>query len=131
MFKVFFGDAIPIIGNPDYVSIPRKHTLKQGHLWEFPPLVRKTHLVNLPLGGGWGLRIFPYSLIRSCIRKLNRKGQPALIYFHPRELDHDNPRIRLPLAKKFVLDARLVRTEKRLVRLLNDFKFTTVSNFLQ
>jgi peptidoglycan/xylan/chitin deacetylase (PgdA/CDA1 family) len=122
---------LPIIGNPDYASIPSKHKLKQGHLWEFPPLVRKTDLVNLPLGGGWGLRIFPYSLIRSCIRKLNRKGQPALIYIHPREFDHDNPRIRLPLANKFVLDARLVRTEKRLVRLLNDFKFTTVSNFLQ
>jgi len=121
---------LPIIGNQDYPALHHKLTLKQGHLWEFPPLVAQTPLGNLPLGGGWGLRVFPYGLIRSLIGKLNRQGQPAVIYIHPRELDHDNPRIRLPLAKKFVLDARLVRTEKRLVRLLDDFNFTTVSNFL-
>ncbi len=122
---------LPIIGNPDYASIPHKHMLKQGYLWQFPPLVGKTRLINFPLGGGWGLRIFPYSLIRSCIRKLNSQGHPALIYIHPREFDHYNPRIKLPLVKKIVLDARLARTEKRLVSLLNDFKFTTISDYLQ
>jgi polysaccharide deacetylase family protein (PEP-CTERM system associated) len=120
---------LPIIGNPDYAIVPHRLELKQGYLWEFPPLVGKTPLVNLPIAGGWGLRIFPYNMIRSFIQKLNNQGQPALIYIHPRELDHDNPRIKLPLVKKFVLDARLERTEKRLVRLLDDFNFTTVSNF--
>jgi len=121
---------VPIIGNSDYAVIPHRRALKQGGLWEFPPLVAPTPLVNLPIGGGWGLRVFPYRLIRTVLRKLNRQGQPGLIYLHPRELDPDNPRIRLSLAKKFVLEARLERTEKRLLRLLNDFKFTTVSNFL-
>ena len=121
---------VPIIGNSGYAVIPHRLTLQQGSLWEFPPLVARTPLVNLPVGGGWGLRIFPYGMIRSSIRKLNARGQPALIYLHPRELDPDNPRIRLPLAKRFVLDARLERTEKRLKRLLNDFRFTAVSNFL-
>jgi peptidoglycan-N-acetylglucosamine deacetylase len=120
---------LPIIGDPDYAIVPHRLELEQGYLWEFPPLVGKTPLVNLPIAGGWGLRIFPYDLIRSFIQKLNNQGQPALIYIHPRELDHDNPRIKLPLVKKFVLDARLERTEKRLVRLLDDFNFTSVSNF--
>ncbi|MEE8432326.1 MAG: polysaccharide deacetylase family protein [Candidatus Desulfatibia sp.] len=121
---------LPIIGNPDYAIIPHRLTLEKGHLWEFPPLVGKTPLASFPMGGGWGLRIFPYSLIRSCMRKLNNQGQPALIYVHPRELDSDNPQIRLPPAKEFVLNARLVKTERRLARLLDDFNFTTVSNFL-
>ena len=121
---------LPIIGNPDYAIIPHRLTLEKGHLWEFPPLVGKIPLVSLPMGGGWGLRIFPYSLIRSCMRKLNNQGQPALIYVHPRELDSDNPQIRLPPAKEFVLNARLVKTERRLARLLDDFDFTTVSDFL-
>jgi len=121
---------LPIIGNPDYAIVPHRIELTQGYLWEFPPLVGKTPLVNLPIAGGWGLRIFPYNMIRSFIRKLNNQSQPALIYIHPRELDHDNPRIKLPLVKKFVLDARLERTEKRLVRLLDDFNFTTVSNLV-
>ena len=121
---------LPIIGNQNYSRIPYRLTLDEGHLWEFPPMVGSTPLVNLPLGGGWGLRVFPYNLIRSTIRELNRRGQPAVIFLHPREFDRNNPRIRLPLAKKFVLDARVERTEKRLGRLLNDFNFTSVSNVL-
>ncbi|NVM24662.1 MAG: DUF3473 domain-containing protein [Desulfobacterales bacterium] len=120
-----------IIGNPDYATIPYRLILDQGHLWELPPLVAPTPLVNLPLGGGWGLRIFPYNLIRSNILKLNNQGRPAVIFLHPREFDLDNPRIRLPLVKKFVLDARIERTGKRLARLLDDFSFTSVSAVLK
>lgn len=122
---------LPIIGNPDYPTIPYRLTIDQGHLWEVPPLVGTTPLVNVPLGGGWGLRIFPYNLIRSTILKLNNQGRPAVIFLHPREFDLDNPRIRLPLVKKFVLDGRIERTGKRLDRLLEDFSFTSVSTLLR
>ena len=122
---------LPIIGNPSYSKIPHELNLAQGPLWEFPPLVATTPLVNLPLGGGWGLRVFPYPMIRSAIRRLNKKGQSALIYLHPREFDADCPRVRLPLAKRFVLHARLERAEQRLHRLLDDFLFTSVSDVLR
>jgi polysaccharide deacetylase family protein (PEP-CTERM system associated) len=122
---------LPIIGNPDYSTIPYKLMLNQGPLWELPPLVGPTPLVNLPLGGGWGLRTFPYLLIRSTILKLNNQGHPAVIFLHPREFDLDNPRIRLPLVLKFVLDARIERTGKRLDRLLDDFSFTSISTVLK
>jgi polysaccharide deacetylase family protein (PEP-CTERM system associated) len=119
-----------IIGNPKYKTTPHVLNLEQGQLLEVPPLVGVTPLVNFPLGGGWGLRTFPYSLIKTAIRKLNHQNQPALIFLHPREFDHNNPRFRLPLIKRFVLDAGLESTEKRLDRLLNDFNFTTVSDVL-
>ena len=122
---------LPIIGNSEYSTVPHRLTVNKGDLWEFPPLVATTPLVNLPLGGGWGLRVFPYHLIRSTIRKLNSQGQPALIYLHPREVDRDNPRIRLPLSKRFVLSAGLGRTGKRLDRLLDEFRFTSVSDVLR
>jgi len=122
---------LPIIGNPNYPRTPYRLILGQGRLWEFPPLVMTTPLVNLPLGGGWGLRVFPYNLIRSTIRRMNRQGQPVLIYFHPREFDTDNPRIRLPILKKLVLSAQLEKAEKRLDCLLNEFYFTSVSTVLK
>ena len=101
---------LPIIGNPNYARTPHVLNVNEGRLWEVPPLVASTPLINLQLGGGWGLRTFPYSLNRSCIRKLNDQGQPALIYLHPREFDPENPRIQLPLVKKFVLNAKVERT---------------------
>ncbi len=122
---------LPIIGNSDYSRTPHVINLDGGRLWEVPPLVAFTPLMNLPLGGGWGLRTFPYSLIRSSIRRLNRQGQPALIYLHPREFDRENPHIRLSLVKKFVLNAGVERTDTRLDRLLDDFTFTTISDTLK
>lgn len=122
---------LPLIGNPAYSIVPHKLKLNDGYLWEFPPLVAVNPLINLPLGGGWGLRIFPYRLIRTTIQKRNRRGFPVLIFLHPREFDRSNPRIKLPLSKEFILRARIERTEKRLHRLLQDFAFTSVSHVLK
>ncbi|MBN2516527.1 MAG: polysaccharide deacetylase family protein [Deltaproteobacteria bacterium] len=121
---------LPIIGNPAYSKTPCRLKLEHGYLWEFPPLVASSPLINLPLGGGWGLRVFPYSLIQTTIRKRNKRGSPALIFLHPREFDRHSPRLKLPLAKQFVVTARIERTEKRLHRLLEDFAFTSVSQVL-
>ena len=122
---------LPIIGNPRYRKTPYRFDLDNGKLWEFPPLVAPNPLVNLPLGGGWGLKILPYSLIRATIGKLNNLGHPALIFIHPREFDPHVPRVRLPLIKRLVLHARIERTEKRLNRLLDDFSFTSLSTVMK
>lgn len=122
---------LPIIGNQAYGKTPHLLNLTSGSIWEVPPLVEPTPLANLPLGGGWGLRTFPYGLIRSAILKLNQRFHPALIFLHPREFDRNNPSLRLPLHKRFVLGAGIELTERRLARLLDDFKFTTVSNVLK
>jgi polysaccharide deacetylase family protein (PEP-CTERM system associated) len=122
---------LPIIGNPAYSRMPCRLKLNHGYLMEFPPLVVANPLINLPLGGGWGLRVFPYNLIRTTIGKRNKQGYPALIFLHPREFDRHSPRIKLPLAKQFVVTARIERTEKRLHRLLEDFAFTSVSHVLE
>jgi len=119
------------IGNPDYPKIPHQLTLQHGKIWEIPPLVGSTPFANLPIAGGWGLRVFPYRFIHSAIRRWNDQGHPALIYFHPREFDPEVPHIRLPLVKRFVLGAKLVGTEKRLNRLLKDFRFSSVISVLE
>lgn len=122
---------VAIIGNPRYPRTPHRRPLVHGALWELPPLTAPTPWGNLPIGGGWGLRVFPYALIRRTIRNLNRQGHPAVVFVHPREFDRANPRVALPLEKRFVLEARIARTPRRLERLLDDFAFTTVADYLQ
>ena len=102
-----------------------------GALWEFPPLVWRSRLLNLPAGGGWGLRLFPYRMIRSAAGRLNRAGHPAVFFVHPREFDPAPPPLPLPLLKRFVLYAGTASTEDRLGRLLQDFRFGTISGFLR
>jgi polysaccharide deacetylase family protein (PEP-CTERM system associated) len=122
---------LPIIGNPRYPRMPHRLELDGGTLWEFPPLVVNSGLINLPFGGGWGLRIFPYPMIRQVIRRMNRHGSPALIYIHPREFDPCVPDFNLPFIKRVVLNARIHRTETTINRLLGDFLFNTISKAIE
>ena len=121
---------LPIIGNPRYSRLPVRLQRAQGALWEFPPLVAATPFVNLPLGGSWGLRVFPYRMLRNAIRNMNAREQPALIYLHPRELDPACPRVKLPLYRSMALYAGTRAVEGKLLRLLDEFTFTAAEDIL-
>jgi polysaccharide deacetylase family protein (PEP-CTERM system associated) len=114
------------IGIPDAPMTPYIHCTPDGEIKEFPPLVMRSPIGNLPIGGGWGLRIFPYRTIWKTISRLNNLKSPALIFCHPSDFDHDHPRINLPWIKRFVCYGKIKTTEERLTRLLNDFEFSTM-----
>lgn len=118
------------IGIPDAPKIPYTLSTPHGEIREFPPLVMRSPLGNLPIGGGWGLRIFPYQSIRRTIEGLNRLGHPVLIFCHPSDFDTHPPRISLPWIKRFVCYGKIRTTEERMTRLLSDFEFTTARSFL-
>jgi polysaccharide deacetylase family protein (PEP-CTERM system associated) len=80
---------------------------------------------NLPCGGGGYFRLLPYAWFRWAIGRVNRvDGWPAVFYFHPWEVDPDQPRQRgLSLKSRFRHYTNLSRTEGRLHRLLGDFRW--------
>lgn len=118
------------IGIPDAPAIPYTLSTPHGDIQEFPPLVMRSPLGNLPIGGGWGLRIFPYRSIQRRIEELNRQGNPALVFLHPSEFDEFRSPVRLPRIKRFVCYGKIKTTEERITRLLNDFEFTSVREVL-
>ncbi len=108
-------------GMPD---APRFAHRRKG-LAEFPVTTVRVLNTNLPAGGGGYFRFFPYALSRWSIRRVNRQdGEPIIFYFHPWELDPGQPRIAGVSAKtRFRHYVNLHRTEDRLRRLLNDFRW--------
>jgi polysaccharide deacetylase family protein (PEP-CTERM system associated) len=118
------------IGIPNAPTIPHTLSTPHGEIREFPPLVMQSPLGNLPIGGGWGLRIFPYRSIERTISQLNRHGLPALIFCHPSDFDTFSPPIALSWVKRFVVYGKIKTTEERMNRLLNDFEFTTIRRIL-
>ncbi len=78
---------------------------------------------TFPCGGGGYFRLFPYALSRWALRRVNRHdGESAVFYFHPWEIDPDQPRqagIGLKTRVRHYLN--LARTEARLRQLLQDF----------
>ena len=83
---------------------------------------------NLPAGGGGYFRLMPYAVSRWFIRRVNRIDRKAAVfYFHPWELDPDQPRVAGVGAKtRFRHYVNLARTEPRMRRLLRDFRWDRV-----
>ena len=80
---------------------------------------------NLPCSGGGFFRLLPYGYFRWAISKVNREeNQPTIFYFHPWEIDPDQPRQTGISAKtRFRHYVNLHRMAPRLERLLGDFSW--------
>lgn len=77
---------------------------------------------NFPCSGGGYFRLLPYAISRWGFRQINQRDhRPAIFYFHPWEIDPDQPRqTAAPLKSRFRHYLNLDRMEERLGRLLRD-----------
>ncbi|MBC7395171.1 MAG: DUF3473 domain-containing protein [Variovorax sp.] len=107
-------------GTPD---APRFAHRVNGGVWEIPPTTLRILNRNLPSSGGGYFRLLPYAVSRWMLRQVNdTEGQAAIFYFHPWEIDVDQPRVAGIGAKtRFRHYLNIGRTEARLQRLLTDF----------
>lgn len=94
-----------------------------GRLYELPPATLRRLGWTLPAAGGAYFRIFPYGLVRAALKDCERRGVPGTFYLHPWEIDPAQPRLRVPPLARFRHYTGLARTQQRLERLLDDFRF--------
>lgn len=80
---------------------------------------------RLAAGGGGFFRILPYAFSKWAVRKVNlHDGRPAIIYFHPWEIDPGQPRVaNAPLKSKLRHYTRLDDMADKLRRLTGDFQW--------
>ncbi len=103
------------------------HQVRPG-LLEVPVATVRMFGNNLPAGGGGYFRLLPYALSRWSIRRINGVDRmPAMFYFHPWEVDPEQPRVDGVSAKaRFRHYVNLGRMEARLAALLADFRWSRV-----
>jgi polysaccharide deacetylase family protein (PEP-CTERM system associated) len=99
-------------------------------LLEFPVTTVRFGARNYPCGGGGYFRLLPYRLSRSAMARVNQRDEQACIfYFHPWEIDPDQPRQPgIGVKTRFRHYLNLSRMETRLCRLLKDFRWDTMAN---
>ncbi len=77
-------------------------------------------------GGGW-FRMFPYAFSRWAFGQVNAENYPGIFYFHPWEIDPDQPRVAdAPLKSRLRHYTKLSSMEAKLARMLSEFAWGRV-----
>lgn len=104
--------------------------IKDSHFKEIPITTLRFGEKNIPCGGGGFFRFYPYAFSKWAFNRVNnQENQAGLFYFHPWEIDPEQPRQKgLGLKTRFRHYLNLNRMEHRLEQLLSDFEWDTMEN---
>ena len=116
-------------GMPDAPRFPHRPNGESGIL-ELPPTTLPLMGRNWPAAGGGWFRLLPYSMSRWMLNRVNvRDRAPCMFYFHPWELDAEQPRQSgLSARTRFRHYVNLQRMPGRLRQLLTDFEWDRVDH---
>lgn len=122
-------------GIPDAGRFPSVLSCPSGTIREFPlstlPIRLPGREYRLPVAGGGYLRLLSATLVGGAFERINnREGQPAVLYFHPWEIDPGQPRIKSGFKSRFRHYLNLDRTEGKLRRLLSRLSFAPMGEVL-
>ncbi|MEE9441095.1 MAG: XrtA system polysaccharide deacetylase [candidate division Zixibacteria bacterium] len=120
-----------IYGDPDAPRRTFEIELKSGkNIVEIPASTIKIMGARIPIGGGGWLRHFPYWFTRWGIKTINKQNMPAVVYFHPWELDDNVPRVQMSRKNKIRQYGNLKTVKTKLAKLLNDFDLQSMDDYL-
>ena len=138
--RIEFGDH-PLYGTLDMSEYdsPRPWVFRQGDFFEFQVSTQTVLGKQIPVSGGGYLRIFPWWLMKSLLKRYLKNQMVYTLYIHPFELSRKPPP-GVPEGTSKGTNLRfklgLGRTEKKLTRLIkmlrnHEFEFMTFSEFRQ
>lgn len=116
-----------LYGIPGAPRQPFRIRVNGSSILEYPLPVLRMGSWNFPVTGGFYLRSLPAGLQVRWLKSIARQERPAVLYFHPWELDPRQPRVASPVGSKFYHYIGLDRTERRLRRLFQTFQFGKLS----
>ena len=103
---------------------PDPFPVADGTLLEVPISTIALGSRNIACGGGGWFRLYPYALSRRFASRINAAGKRYIFYFHPWELDVDQPRVEgIDARTRFRHYLNIGRMERRVERLLADFRW--------
>lgn len=103
-----------------------------GTIREFPLSTIKIAGYRFPVAGGGYLRLYPLWLTQKAISHINtNEKQSAVVYFHPWEIDPDQPRIKAGLKSSFRHYVNLDKTMGKINYLLKKLKFAPMMEVLK
>ena len=99
-----------------------------GNIVEFPLTTLKI-IKNIPISGGFYLRVLPTWFLRYGFKKVN-KERPGVLYLHPWETNTSIPQLNISLFGRFVTYYGIKNTLKKLELLIKEFNFKPMREVL-
>ncbi|MFQ5586374.1 MAG: XrtA system polysaccharide deacetylase [Thermodesulfobacteriota bacterium] len=126
------SSTVPLtrMGDRGFKKFPHRVETSCGSIMEFPLTTCRCLWENLPFTGGLPLRIVPYWFVLNKIRRINRSRRPAMVYIHPWEFDESQPKINLPLSRRFMHYFNIRSTRPKIEGILNHLKFAPTREVL-
>lgn len=119
-------DLYGVPGAPRHAYVYQCHNGRA--LTEIPPPTVRIAGVNFPGAGGGYFRIFPFSYTEWIFRTFERNyRKPVVTYFHPWEVDPEQPRVSASLKSRFRHYTNLGIVAKRLDLLLQRHSFQPIA----
>jgi polysaccharide deacetylase family protein (PEP-CTERM system associated) len=117
-------------GIPGFDRHARTINTANGPILEVPVATVKLFNGRIsPAGGGGYMRLLPYRYTSAGIRRVNYvEGQPACIYFHPWEIDADQPQLALGIIGRLRTYTGLKGMHDKVRRLLSEFEFSSLQS---
>lgn len=103
----------------------------KSNLIECPPSVLKIGKISIPFAGGTYFRILPYFFVKKCIKHINGRGNAAVMYIHPWEIDSQTPRIKMCLRDRLITYWGIRNNYRKLEKLLSEFEFDSMRNVVK
>ena len=101
-------------------------------LLEIPVTTAMLGSRRIGAGGGGFFRLLPYAYSRWAVRQVNAEARPGIIYFHPWEIDPDQPRVaNAPIKSKLRHYTNLDAMAGKLKRLMADFKWDRLDRIVE
>ena len=123
---VYDSSTLPVAGflhgHPSAPAEPHLVEVGSGTFHEYPLATLPVAGTRLPWAGGFYLRIMPYALFRTGLRRINRRSGSAVLYLHNWEVDPEHPRLPCPVKLRFVHYQGLAGMRAKVRRLLRDFR---------
>lgn len=118
-------------GYPGFDLAPKNVRTRFGTLIEFPISVVNVVMRRLCFFGGGYLRMFPYAVIKHMALRVLKDKRPVIFYIHPREIDPQHPRLKMPAVRRLKSYIGLASTAGKIDRILSEFRFKPFKEMME
>lgn len=119
-----------ISGAPRFPFAAAKYQPRAEKLLEIPPSTVRVPGMNVPFSGGFYFRALPYPFIHLFAKQVNREGHPVVFYLHPREIDPQQPRLKLSKRDALIHYYGIGACRRKMEHMLRDFSCQSIAAYM-